>query len=165
MEFRKEDHQTLSNIVLKCEYGKWYNIDPNREDFEKIVSSMKRVIDCFGVIEFLDDTFTKFKRVKSFREEFSEFGSRQEINKPSVSLIRNTGGTFSSKTYKHTTEEKKSLKSLIFTSNKKDIPGLCSRPDICERIMKEKSQKEYFKTEQQEKEKQRIEKIKQWKKK
>lgn len=162
MEFKQEDHKTLANIVLKCEYDKWYNIDPNREDFEKIVSSMKRVIDCFGMIEFLDDTFTKFKRVKRFREEFSVLGSRHESDKPSVASIRNTGEALSSKTYKHTAEEKKSLKSLNFTSDKKEIPGLCSRPDICERIMKEKSQKEYFKTKEQEKEKQRIEKIRQW---
>lgn len=126
---------------MKCEYDKWYNIDPNREDFEKIVSSMKRVIDCFGVIEFLDDTFTKFKRVKSFREEFSEFGSRQEINKPYVASIRNAGGAFSSKTYKHTAEEKKSLKSLNFTSNKKEIPGVCSSPDICDRVINQQISK------------------------
>lgn len=141
MEFRKEDHKTLSNIVLKCEYGKWYNIDPNREDFEKIVSSMKRVIDCFGVIEFLDDTFTKFKRVKSFREEFSEFGSKQERNKPSVASIHGSGEVLSSKTYKHTDEDEKSLKSLNFSSNKKERPGVCSRPDICERIINQQISK------------------------
>lgn len=148
----------FENIKTKCKVDVWYDIDVNRKDYSDFVEAIKKFIICWGIAEFRDDTFTKFRLF--YRPNKVEEYINQNIERSSsLESIK------ISKTYKESTLVKKCLKTKDFDPKafRPSIPVFGPMSEISKRILEreELDKKERLKKSIEEQEK--LEKTRKWK--
>lgn len=154
-----------SIIQTKCIKYKWYVLDPNRSDYNEVLSALKKIIDIFGCVEFKDDKYDSYRKCDSYIEIREYFRNQNTSNSDRVeSMISpNINNT--------TKEEKKPLKSKQIESKrkpeyKKDRPldsVEIERQRIVDKIMAEYNKKGEAARAEALKEQERLNKIKEWK--
>lgn len=68
MELTSYETKLFENLLTKCTFDKWYEIDKNRPDREEFVNGVKKFIDIWGLAEFRDDKFDKFRLIYRFTQ-------------------------------------------------------------------------------------------------
>lgn len=146
----------FSKIESKLKVGKWYPIDPNREDYEKVISVIDKFHECYGLIEFYDKEKTKYKIV--LRPNVVS-----DIINQNVGGFSETGDIINSKTYQRLPRQIIPEFKHVNRSENWSIPGYRSRPDIGDKILAKEAADNVSKKYISEKEKKRIEEVKKWK--
>lgn len=154
-----------SAIQTKCVKYKWYALDPNRNDYDKVLSALKKIIDIFGCVEFKDDNYDSYRRCDSYAEV------REYLQNQNTSDSERVESTISQKVNNTTTEEKELLKSKQIELKKKpeykrDRPldsVEIERQRIVDKIMFQYNKKGEASRVESLKEQERLNKIKEWK--
>lgn len=155
-----------SAIQTKCVKYKWYALDPNRNDYDKVLSALKKIIYIFGCVEFKDDNYDSYRKCDSHVDVREYF---QNQNTGDSGCAESTISQKASNTIK---EEKESLKSKQIELKKKpehkrDRPldsVEIERQRIVDKIMAEYNKKGEAARAESLKEQERLNKIKEWKK-
>lgn len=159
-KFSELESKIYHSLTEVCKPRKWYPIDKSREDYKDIINALLNINDKFGGVELnIEETY--YRRVESLSELqtlFTDDKNQNTTTSGSLQSIKNE------KTGIPIKKEKEGLKKDVNRHPNWSIPMFRSRPDIGDRIMAEYNAKSEAKRLEDEKQKEKLKKIQEWKK-